>query len=121
MDSGQRFNAYSHLLGLALAPAGIWALLAATASRLDAVTVSGVVIFGIAAVTLYAASTACHSTRGESHERWQRVDHAATFLLIAGSYTPFALAAPRSSGNLLVLALVWAIASAASLRHLRSP
>lgn len=120
MDPDQRLNAYSHLLGLVLALAGVWALLSATASRIDAVTVSGVVIFGIASVMLYAASTACHSTSGPTQERWQRMDHAATFLLIAGTYTPFALAAPRSSGNLLVLAFVWAIACAASFRHLRS-
>jgi hemolysin III len=120
MHADERLNAYSHLLGFVLALAGVWILLAATASRLDALAMTGVVVFGIASVALYAASTACHSTSGEAQERWQRLDHAATFVLIAGSYTPFALAAPRTSANLLVLAFVWAVACVASLRHLRS-
>jgi hemolysin III len=40
----------------------------------------------------------------------QTVDHSAIFLLIAGTYTPFALGPLRSSGGLTMLGIVWALA-----------
>jgi len=62
-------------------------------------------------VLLYAASTLYH---GVYHPRAKRVlqqlDHAAIFLLIAGSYTPFALVTLRGGWGWTLLALVWGLA-----------
>jgi len=42
----------------------------------------------------------------------QRLDHAATFLLIAGTYTPFTLVNLRGDWGWILFALVWSIAIA---------
>jgi hemolysin III len=49
-------------------------------------------VFGLSLLAFYAVSTLYHLSRGE-RRRWlfQRLDHAAIFLLIAGTYTPFLL------------------------------
>jgi hemolysin III len=41
----------------------------------------------------------------------QRLDHAAIFLLIAGTYTPFTLVSLRGGWGWLIFALVWGLAA----------
>ncbi len=70
------------------------------------------VVFDLSLVALYAASASYHSfSPGGNGALWLRkLDHAAIFLLIAGTYTPVAflgLAEPQRSR---VLALIWGIA-----------
>jgi len=48
------------------------------------------------------------------------MDHATIFLLIAGTFTPFALAAPRHLENLAALGVVWAVVLFAFWRSLRT-
>src|SRR6478752_3902183 len=91
MYHGERFNGYSHLLGLLLATAGSAALLVKTMPDGDPAKTVSALVFAISMMTLYAASTLFHSTRGRVKLFWQRMDHCAIYLLIAGSYTPFAL------------------------------
>jgi len=43
---------------------------------------------------------------------WRKLDHAAIYLLIAGSYTPFTLISMRDSWGFWLLAVVWGIAFA---------
>ena len=50
------------------------------------------------------ASTLFHSTRGRMKLFWQRVDHCAIYLLIAGSYTPFALVTLQGAWGWALLA-----------------
>jgi hemolysin III len=74
-------------------------------------------IFGLASVLLFSASTLLHAVRaGPVLERWlRRLDHAAIFVLIAGSYTPIALLAmqPRFAGwGWTLFGVVWGIALA---------
>ena len=68
--------------------------------------------FGITAAALFTTSAVYH--RGHwspSVERWlKRFDHANIFLLIAGSYTPFAVLALTGEVRIAVLASVWSIA-----------
>lgn len=106
-------NAWTHGAGVLL---GLVAL-GATLSRAfvgDAgplVLVSGLV-YGASLVALFGASTAYHATRSARvKRRWQKADHCAIYLLIAGTYTPFTLVAlPRPWGALLFVA-VWTLAA----------
>jgi hemolysin III len=62
-------------------------------------------------VLLYGASTLYHGVRQPQAKRiLQRCDHAAIFLLIAGSYTPFALVSLRGPVGWTLLGLVWGLA-----------
>ncbi len=73
----------------------------------------GALLFGLSLVLLYGASAIYHFVEHPKHKSWmQFVDHACIFLLIAGSYTPFALVtlpAPWSHGFLIA---AWSLAVA---------
>ena len=104
-------HAATHGLGLALSIAGFAVLMAAAAVRGDAWHIVGCGIFGTTLVLLYAASTLYHGLRvGRAKRIFQRLDHAAIYLLIAGTYTPFTLVSLRGAWGWTLLALVWALA-----------
>ncbi|RSZ41480.1 hemolysin III family protein [Variovorax beijingensis] len=107
MYPGERLNGYSHLLGLVLALAATALLLAKTLPTGDAARIAGALVFSLSAVLLYAASTLFHSTRGRRKRFWERVDHCAIYLLIAGTYTPFALVTLHGLWGWLLMAAVW--------------
>jgi hemolysin III len=119
MYHGERFNGYSHLLGLMLATAGSALLLAKTVPGNDPAKTASAVVFAFSMVTLYAASTLFHSTRGRTKLFWQRVDHCAIYLLIAGSYTPFALVTLEGPWGWALLAASWSAALLGIARELR--
>ena len=75
--------------------------------------------FCAAMVILYCASTLFHSTRGPSKKLWAKVDHCAIYLLIAGTFTPFALVTLRGTLGWAAFAIVWAIAVAGIINELR--
>ncbi len=121
MHAGERFNGYSHLLGLALALGGAWLLLAQAAARGDTATTVGMAIFALSTVVLFAVSTLFHSTRGARKPLWQRADHCAIYLLIAGSFTPFALVGLTGVWAWPLLVILWSAAILGIRREIRSP
>jgi len=120
MHSGERFNTCTHLLGLVLAILGLPILLAKALSSGRAANVAGALVFALSCIALYAASTLFHSARGEAKLRWQRVDHCAIYLLIAGSYTPFALVTLQGTWGVMLLLTIWCIAAFGIWREFRS-
>lgn len=110
MYPGERLNGYSHLLGLVLALVATVLFLAKTLPTGDAARIGGALAFSLSAVLLYAASTLFHSTRGPLKRFWERADHCAIYLLIAGTYTPFALVTLQGTWGWLLLAAVWSAA-----------
>jgi hemolysin III len=70
-------------------------------------------IFGSSLVLLYLASTLYHSFTTEKLKNiFVRFDHAAIFLLIAGTYTPFLLTALRGALGWTLFGIIWAVAIA---------
>jgi hemolysin III len=65
------------------------------------------------AVALFTTSAAYHRGRWSPRaEQWlKRLDHSTIFLLIAGTYTPFAVLALRGDVRVAVLAAVWSLAA----------
>lgn len=116
MHPGERFNTVTHLLGLALAIAGAGVLLTRTVAGGDAARVLGASVFAVATISLYSASALFHSSQGALRAIGERLDHCAIHGLIAGSYTPFALASGVDGWNWALLAAVWA-AAAWAIRH----
>jgi len=110
MYPGERLNGYTHLLGLVLALLATALLLAKTVPTGDPARIAGALVFSLSAVALYAASTLFHSTRGRRKRFWERADHCAIYLLIGGTYTPFALVTLHGLWGWLLLAAVWSAA-----------
>jgi hemolysin III len=104
-------HALTHGLGLVASVGGLATLVAAAWLRGDAWHIVGCSIFGVTLVLLYASSTLYHGSRSPRVKRFfQRLDHAAIFLLIAGTYTPFTLVSLRGSWGWTLLVIVWGLA-----------
>ena len=69
----------------------------------------GVTVYALTLTTVFWVSSTYHrgSWSPEQFARWQRRDHAAIFLLIAGSYTPLCLLALEGSWRVWLLVAVW--------------
>ncbi len=78
---------------------------------------AGVAVFMVSALLLFGTSAFYHTVNWSeaNRARWRRVDHANIFVLIAGSYTPFALLLLDRRNAWILLALVWGGALLGSL------
>ena len=91
MYHGERFNAWTHLVGAVLSALGaLWLLLLASHTG-DIWKIVSAAIYGVTLVLLYSASTIYHSVKGPAKRVLRKLDHLSIYLLIAGSYTPFTL------------------------------
>ena len=71
----------------------------------------GGIVFGVSLVLLYGASTLYHLLPvGRSKGLCRVLDHAAIYVLIAGTYTPFAVGALRGPWGWSLLIVVWTLA-----------
>lgn len=106
-------NSVTHGLGLVASIAALPLLIVAAAQRRDGLQVTGAAIYGVSLIILYAASTIYHSfARSRARRTLRVIDHSAIFILIAGSYTPFALGPLRGTFGYSLLVAVWAMALA---------
>ncbi len=104
-------NSVTHGAALLGSIAAIPVLVIAAASRHDIWQIVGGTIFGITLVLLYLASTLYHALPvGRAKGLLRRLDHAAIYLLIAGSYTPFTLGALRGPWGYSLLSMIWTLA-----------
>lgn len=104
-------NSVTHGLGLALSLIALPVVVVEAARRSDSWAVAGAAIYGVSLVLLYAASTLYHSMpRSPLTTLLRLLDHSAIYLLIAGSYTPFALGPLRGPLGWFLLAAVWTMA-----------
>ena len=106
-------NALSHGLGLLLVVGvAVPALIVSALRRHDLWQVFGGLVFGFSLAALYATSTLYHVLPdGRAKRLCRMLDHAAIYLLIAGSYTPFALGPLRGMLGAAVLVIVWTLAA----------
>jgi hemolysin III len=119
MYYGERFNAWSHLIGAVLALVGaIWLMVMATLQG-DLWKIISMAVYGVTLVTLYSASTVYHSVRGRAKAIMQKVDHFSIYLLIAGSYTPFCLVTLRGPWGWTLFGIVWALAVIGILQEIK--
>jgi hemolysin III len=102
-------NSVSH--GVALIAALIAAPVVIAASIADGpLHMVGASVFSASMVLLYLASTLYHAfPQGRAKRVFQILDHNAIYLLIAGTYTPFALGVLGGAEGWLLFALVWAL------------
>jgi hemolysin III len=101
-------NSLSHGVGLIAAVAATPILIVGAVNRGSAADVVGSSVFAATMVLLYLASTWYHAAPvGPLKDRLQRLDHAAIYLLIAGTYTPFTLGVLGGAWGWTLFGLVW--------------
>ena len=104
-------NSVSHAVGLIAAIAATPILIVNAVKVGGAADVVGSSIFGAAMITLYLTSTLFHAAPpGQGRDRLQRCDHAAIYVLIAGTYTPFTLGVLGGAWGWTLFGLIWGAA-----------
>ena len=102
-----------HGIGIVLSIAGLAVLAAYAAPGGDVRHIASVGVYGSTLILLYTASTLYHGVPIERAKPLLRqLDHAAIFLLIAGTYTPFTLITLEGPWGWSLFAIVWTIALA---------
>jgi hemolysin III len=119
MYYGERFNAWTHLIGAVLAFVGaLWLLVLASLDG-EPMKIVGVAIYGATLLLLYSVSTIYHSVQGRAKVIMRKVDHLSIYLLIAGSYTPFCLVTLRGPWGWSLFAVVWVLALIGMLQEIK--
>jgi len=109
----ESINVASHALGFVLSIVALLLLIRHASLNGSALHIISFSIFGISLMILYAASTLYHRAQTpELRSRLRVFDHAAIYVLIAGTYTPFALITLKGDLGWVVFGLSWAIATA---------
>jgi hemolysin III len=104
-------NSVSHGVGALLAVGGLVVLTVLAALRGNVWHIVGCSVFGVSLVLVYTISTLYH---GIQHPRAKAVlralDHSAIFILIAGTYTPFALVSLHGPWGWSLFGVIWGLA-----------
>jgi hemolysin III len=104
-------NSVSSGVGLLAVLAGTPILVTSALQRRSAFSLAGAIIFAGSMVLLYLASTIYHAVpEGRIKQFFHLLDHAAIYILIAGTYTPFALGAMRGVWGWTLFGVVWGLA-----------
>jgi hemolysin III len=96
-------------------------LVAIALEHLPAEAATSVVIYALGMLAMLCFSAAYNLSRGPKRWLLRRCDHAAIFIKIAATYTPFAAVKMDGSTGLLLLAAVWGIALAGAAVKLLVP
>jgi hemolysin III len=110
MVKGERFNTISHMIGAALALAGVVVLVVVASADGDARRIVSFSVYGTTLFLLYLISTLYHGLPGRAKKVFRILDHQAIYLLIAGSYTPFTLVTLEGSVGWWLFIAIWAMA-----------
>jgi len=104
-------HSLTHGVGLLLGIAALVLMVVFAAQRGSAIHVVSCAVYGSTLVVLYAASTFYHALpSGRGKRVFGILDHAAIFLLIAGTYTPFALITLSGGFGWSLFGVIWGIA-----------
>ena len=106
-------NSVSHGVGFLAAVASAPVLVLSAVRHGGVARIAGASIFAATTVLLFLTSTLYHSLpRNRAKRVFQVLDHAAIFLMIAGTYTPFTLGVLRGAWGWTLFGLVWSLALA---------
>lgn len=99
-----------HVIGIVVALLAVTTMLAAAVRHLPATAAASLGIYGAGMLAMFGCSAAYHMVPASSWKNFlRRLDHAAIFLKIAGTYTPFAIKM-GGAGGLGLLGSVWLVA-----------
>ncbi|MCD6356936.1 MAG: hemolysin III family protein [Anaerolineaceae bacterium] len=103
-------NSITHGIGVGLSIAGIVVLIIRAVQEGTPWHLASFIVFGTSLTLLYLASTVYHIfTNRPWKAALQRLDHAAIFFLIAGTYTPFLLIKMRNGWGWSIFGVIWGL------------
>jgi hemolysin III len=107
----ENINIISHAIGLILGMVALVLLAGRAVLHGDVWHVVSFSIFGSSLIVLYAASTFYHSAKNPVlRSRLKIFDHAAIYVLIAGTYTPFTLVTLKGPIGWVIFGTSWGLA-----------
>jgi len=107
----EKLNVLSHALGLLLSIIAFVLLVTHASEKKSAWYLTSFSIYGASLIVLYAASTLYHYVQAPKlRQKLNVLDHAAIYVLIAGTYTPFALIILHGWVGWLIFGILWGIA-----------
>lgn len=107
----ERFNIITHGVGFIASIVGAVLLLMKSYQIDDPQHLVSYIIYSFCLITLFGASTLYHSTQNlQWRRRFNIFDHAAIFLMIGGSYTPFTLISLNGALGWSIFGIVWSAA-----------
>ncbi len=118
----RRADAVVHVAGLAFAVVACVILFVGVFPTADGLHRVAISIYGAGLITMLGCSALYNlSAPGERKALYRRLDHAAIFLMIAGTYTPFLLLAVGGTWGVGLLVFVWLVAIAGAAVKLVFP
>ena len=107
----EKLNVLTHAFGLLMSSIGLPFLLLKSLQYNGFWKPLSIIIFGISLVILYAASTFYHASKDPKIRRKLNIfDHAAIYVLIAGTYSPFTIIVLEGSLGWIIFGCTWAFA-----------
>lgn len=107
----EKINVFSHAAGFLLSIVALVLLLTRSINFGDVFDIVSVSIFGLSLMLLYAASTLYHNEKKPVlRNRLKVFDHAAIYVLIAGTYTPFTLIVLKGTTGWIIFGVSWGLA-----------
>ena len=110
-EKEEKLNVLTHAFGLLMSSIGLPFLVLKSFHFNGFWKPISIVIFGISLVILYAASTFYHASKDPKIRRKLNIfDHAAIYVLIAGTYSPFTIIVLEGSLGWIIFGCTWAFA-----------
>jgi len=107
----ESINIYSHVLGIVLSCVGLIFLTLRAIHYGNAWHISSAIIFGVSLIVLYSASSLYHAAKDPIiRSRLRIFDHASIYVIIAGTYTPFALITLQGTVGWIIFGVTWGMA-----------
>lgn len=109
----EKINVVSHFVGLLLSVAALVLLVVKASLFGNAWHIVSYSIYGLSLIVLYLASTLYHNAKNpQKRAKLNIFDHAAIYVLIAGTYTPFTLVTLNGTVGWVLFGLTWGAALA---------
>lgn len=109
------FNMVTHIVGGSIGIIGMIICLVISIIHKNPYSIVGSIIYGISMIFLFTMSSIYHGLNPKRYSKrvFQVLDHCSIFLLIAGSYTPFALCTIRQEDTFVgwtIFGIIWGFA-----------
>lgn len=119
VPEGEMAHTVTHAIAWLLSMIGAYLLMQTVLDGADPWRIAGCAVFSAALIAVYSSSTFSHAIGSPKPRRFFRMlDQGSIYLLIVGTFTPFALAYLRTPAWWLFFAVMWGIALAGLIAKL---
>ena len=112
-------NVFTHLVAALMA---IYAIVMLVANSKNVVQALSVIIYGGTLFLLFLSSVCYHSMKNETAIKiFQKIDHSAIYMLIAGTYTPVLILTMKFPLDLILFVMIWGLAIVGIIVYCTTP